>query len=221
MHAFIGTFCFVHFKPRVVRYSFYRVTFALDGDLSSTSRDPLSWHKYETAWCENRRFLQRVSSLHWSEQRRFKEAYDRSLQSAASSSSSAKQRKRLLSSSSGDASSSSSSEERREKKLALPLLLGLKQLGRSLRYMTSAERSKAVKALKKADDKERRAEEAKRERALSRAGEQLNGEWEFGHDFVCTVCCATYDELREVLHHKWDAHPFCLVAHVTLRHSIR
>ena len=46
---------------------------------------------------------------------------------------------------------------------------------------------------------------------------QLNGEWESPHDFMCSSCAIVYDELREVLHHKWEAHPYCLVAHVTLR----
>ena len=34
------------------------------------------------------------------------------------------------------------------------------------------------------------------------------------------LCFAVYDELREVLHHKWEAHPYCLVAHVTLRRDL-
>jgi hypothetical protein len=44
----------------------------------------------------------------------------------------------------------------------------------------------------------------------------LNGEWELEHDFMCSSCGEIFDELREVWHHKWDAHPRCLVAHVTL-----
>ncbi len=173
-------------------------------------RDPLSWHKYEPAWSDSRLFLQRVSTLHWSEQRKLKEVYDRSLQTRASSS----KRKRLLSSSSAEAADES---RREKKKQALPLWLGLRQMGRSIKYMTQAERTKAVRALKRTEEKHRRQREAREARVQG----ELNGEWEFGHDFTCTVCCATYDELREVLHHKWDAHPFCLVAHVTLGHSIR
>ena len=44
----------------------------------------------------------------------------------------------------------------------------------------------------------------------------LNGEWELEHDFMCSSCGEIFDELREVWHHKWDAHPRCLVMHVTL-----
>ena len=44
----------------------------------------------------------------------------------------------------------------------------------------------------------------------------LNGEWELDHDFMCSSCGEIFDELREVWHHKWDAHPQCLVMHVTL-----
>ena len=44
----------------------------------------------------------------------------------------------------------------------------------------------------------------------------LNGEWERSHTFVCGSCNANFDELREALHHKWDDHPYCLVAHFTL-----
>ena len=44
----------------------------------------------------------------------------------------------------------------------------------------------------------------------------LNGEWERSHNFVCGACNANFDELREALHHKWDDHPYCLVAHFTL-----
>ena len=44
----------------------------------------------------------------------------------------------------------------------------------------------------------------------------MNGEWELEHDFMCSTCGQIFDELREVWHHKWDAHPRCLVMHVTL-----
>merc|ERR1712083_1026022 len=50
---------------------------------------------------------------------------------------------------------------------------------------------------------------------------KLNGEWESHHDFMCSTCAIVYDELREVLHHKWEAHPYCLVAHVTLRMDLK
>merc|ERR1711936_1231852 len=49
----------------------------------------------------------------------------------------------------------------------------------------------------------------------------LNGEWESHHDFMCSTCAIVYDELREVLHHKWEAHPYCLVAHITFRMDLK
>jgi hypothetical protein len=48
----------------------------------------------------------------------------------------------------------------------------------------------------------------------------LNGEWERNHNFVCGACNANFDELREALHHKWDDHPYCLVAHFTLHSQL-
>merc|ERR1711879_166185 len=36
----------------------------------------------------------------------------------------------------------------------------------------------------------------------------------------CSSCAIVYDELREVLHHKWEAHPYCLVTHVTLQRDL-
>ncbi len=177
----------------------------------SICSNPLSWHKYENAWSEDRNFIQRISSLHWSEQRRIKEIYDRSVQSNAGMAAAAKKKKL-----------GGIGDETKDKRLALPLSLGLKQTGRSVKYMTATERDKAARVAKRVEERERRKEEEKmKKREESGGGGELSGEWERGHDFVCTVCCASYDELREVLHHKWDAHPFCLVAHVTLRHSIR
>merc|ERR1712141_306803 len=37
---------------------------------------------------------------------------------------------------------------------------------------------------------------------------------------MCSSCATVYDELREILHHKWEAHPYCLVAHVTLKRDL-
>ena len=49
----------------------------------------------------------------------------------------------------------------------------------------------------------------------------INGEWETEHNYMCSACGALFDELREVMHHKWDEHPYCLVAHVTLREQLQ
>ena len=54
-------------------------------------------------------------------------------------------------------------------------------------------------------------------RADSLKYDVINGEWESDHNYMCSACGALYDELREVMHHKWEAHPYALVAHISLR----
>ena len=49
----------------------------------------------------------------------------------------------------------------------------------------------------------------------------LNGEWEISHDFMCSSCNIVFDDIIEILHHKWEAHPYCLVSHVTLPPDLR
>jgi len=140
---------------------------------------PLSWHKYEGAGSESRPFLAAMSSLHWSEQRRFKDVFDKSLM--------AKGRKKSV----VDPASE------RSKKTFLPSLLGLKRKGRNSKLTEDSNLSSAPSELT-----------------------TLGGEWEKEHRFACTVCGEEFDELREVMHHKWDAHPYCLVAHVALEESL-
>ena len=41
------------------------------------------------------------------------------------------------------------------------------------------------------------------------------------HSFVCSVCGIEYDDVLEIMHHKWEAHPHCLVAHVSLKHNLQ
>ena len=48
----------------------------------------------------------------------------------------------------------------------------------------------------------------------------MNGEWERSHIFVCGACNTKFLELREALEHKWDEHPYCLVAHFTLHNQL-
>merc|ERR1719410_746419 len=49
---------------------------------------------------------------------------------------------------------------------------------------------------------------------------KLNGEWEIEHSFLCSVCGIEYDDVLEILHHKWESHPHCLVTHVSLKEGI-
>lgn len=164
--------------------------------------DHLTWQKYESRWnTENRRFLQSMSHLPWPEQRRFKQVFDQSLSSKV----------RLKKK---DECEFASREKRgmAAKKQTVPHILDLKQQGRSIKYMTNTEREELRKKLAK--------QELENEKADPVHG-HLNGEWESQHDFMCSTCAIVYDELREVLHHKWDDHPYCLVAHVTLEENLR
>ena len=79
----------------------------------------------------------------------------------------------------------------------VPSAVGLKQLKRDYH-----SRSKRTHSSRKRDASE------------------LGGEWETGHNYMCSACGAMFDELREVMHHKWDDHPYCLVTHVTLRDEL-
>ena len=97
--------------------------------------------------------------------------------------------------------------------------LNLKQLGKSIKYMTINERDilklEKAKQLKSKEKAEKRAGQIKTQES------GINGEWETDHDFMCTSCDIVFDELREILHHKWEAHPYCLVAHITFRRDLR
>merc|ERR1719336_3565462 len=48
----------------------------------------------------------------------------------------------------------------------------------------------------------------------------MAGEWEQEHSYMCTVCGVEYDDMMEILHHKWESHPNCLVAHVNVRGNV-
>ena len=162
-------------------------------------KDLLSWHKYEGGRKDNRNFLQRMSNLSWPQQREFKSVYDQGVAYKTNKNN----RKRLYSSSSD---SESRSPRKDAKKICLPTSLGMKQQGRSVKYMTASEREKRRLSMK--------------EEIKVRFEGELNGEWETDHLFMCSVCAETYDELREVMHHKWDSHPYCLVTHITLQEKL-
>ncbi|XP_040577853.1 uncharacterized protein [Lepeophtheirus salmonis] len=48
----------------------------------------------------------------------------------------------------------------------------------------------------------------------------FSGEWEYDRTYICSVCSHQFDDLEEVMHHKWEEHPYCLVSHITLLNSI-
>ncbi|TRY79698.1 hypothetical protein TCAL_08328 [Tigriopus californicus] len=155
------------------------------------SRNLLSWHKFENAQSENRKFLQGLSSFPWSEQQKMKVAFDQALTKNRS-------RKRTLSCSDSESACPAKSVKKRS---LLLQGLDLKQLGRSVKYMTASE----------FEDRKRNA--PKEYRYVG----DFNGEWENEHVFMCSVCAEIFDDLREVMHHKWDAHPYCLVSHLTMQ----
>ena len=97
--------------------------------------------------------------------------------------------------------------------------LNLKQLGKSIKYMTINERD--VLKLEKAKQLKSKEKADKKAGQIKSQESGLNGEWESFHDFMCTSCNIVFDELREILHHKWEAHPYCLVAHITFRRDLR
>ena len=88
----------------------------------------------------------------------------------------------------------------------LPARLELKQVGRSVKYMKAQERS-AVRVGGSEEDQ-------------ITVG-QMSGEWEQEFSFVCCVCAIEYDDVLEIMHHKWEFHPHCLVTHVSLREGMR
>ena len=76
--------------------------------------------------------------------------------------------------------------------------------GKSVKYMKTSERLEARQL-------------ANNDVTADLKYDVINGEWETEHNYMCSACGALYDELREVMHHKWEAHPYALVAHISLR----
>jgi len=98
----------------------------------------------------------------------------------------------------------------------LPTKLELRQVGRSVKYMTAQERSIAAAANHTASGNGGGLTEPPAAPELG----TLSGEWEAEHSFVCSVCCVEYDDVLEIMHHKWEAHPHCLVEHVSLKENL-
>ena len=136
-----------------------------------------------------------MSKISWSDQRAFREAYDKF---------------RL-------ASQPANPTREMPKKNNLVQGLNLKQMEKSIKYMTITEREAKAKQLKAKERADRRLTKADK---LLTPPSIMNGEWENQHDFMCSSCAIVFDDLREILHHKWEAHPYCLVAHVTLRRDL-
>jgi hypothetical protein len=140
----------------------------------------------------SRRFLVKLSALHWSEQRKIKEKLDEAL--VAKKAPGRRSEKPL---------------DPTVRQSGVPARLELRQVGRSVKYMKSVEREAVGRP---------GAGEAGGPKAVMG---QLQGEWEQEFSFVCSVCAIEYDDVREIMHHKWESHPHCLVTHVSLREGMR
>merc|ERR1719278_265415 len=90
----------------------------------------------------------------------------------------------------------------------LPARLELRQVGKLIKYMKAQEREAVKEMIGHSIEKEL-------------VHGELSGEWEQEFSFVCSVCAIEYDDVLEIMHHKWEAHPHCLVTHVSLREGLQ
>ena len=88
----------------------------------------------------------------------------------------------------------------------MPTKLDLKQVGKSVKY-SKGRLKNSQPAVKSAP--------------FALVLGTLSGEWEAEHSFVCSVCGIEYDDVLEIMHHKWEVHPHCLVTHVSLKHNLQ
>merc|ERR1719483_2042477 len=145
----------------------------------------------------DRGLVTKLAKLPWSEQRKVKEKFDAALV--------AKRTKRV--SLSGEPGGQHLGHSSGIRQSAVTNRLDLKQLGRSVKYMKVGER-------------EAQAKERDQRKQPSVMEGTLNGEWEIEHSFLCSVCGIEYDDVLEILHHKWESHPHCLVTHVSLKEGV-
>ena len=90
---------------------------------------------------------------------------------------------------------------------AMPAKLDLKQIGKSVKYSKGRTKGPQVKL--------------EATPPFAPVLGTLAGEWEAEHSFVCSVCGIEYDDVLEIMHHKWEMHPHCLVTHVSLKENLR
>ena len=145
----------------------------------------------------NRRLVTKLAKLPWSEQRKVKEKFDAALVS--------KRTKRV--SVSGETMGQNVGHCSGIRQSGVTNRLELKQVGRSVKYMKVGER-------------EAQAKERDQRKLFSVVEGKINGEWEIEHSFLCSVCGIEYDDVLEILHHKWESHPHCLVTHVSLKEGV-
>jgi len=169
------------------------------GGWELSDRDYLSWHKYENRWSDSRRFLMSMSHLPWSEQIKFKKVFDLAVST------------KLVKRPAEESSVSDGPLKKfpgKRKHNSLMGAIGLRQTSKSAKYMSINEREELKqKAI-------RRELVSKQSTDINSSRSNLNGEWERDHFFVCGACSEHFDDLGKAMSHKWDAHPYCLVAHV-------
>ena len=152
--------------------------------------------RYESVWEDKRRFLERMSSLAWPVQARFKGVYDSWI--------SHREGRRETASAAVDKALTKFSPQSLELKqvgqepvidlgcyeqvlihAGMTSMSMLFQVHRSVKYMTAAER-------------EARREEVEGRREVRIVNGEIRGEWELEHTYLCAACAEPFDELREV-----------------------
>ena len=128
-------------KDDVWTSSGWEVRSSVIGTLESYGKVHLSWKSYETDGKSYYKFLQHLSQLHWPEQSKFQNVFDKYLKLQTPKKNHRQSSEALSSNTENDNSPS----EQPNRRTCLPQSIGLKQLGRSLRYMTQAEKREMEK----------------------------------------------------------------------------
>ena len=142
----------------------------------------------------DRRLVTSMSRMPWTEQRMVKQRMDTNLLG-----------KRAVKRASVGGEQTGSSVRQSN----ITSLLDLVQTGKSVKYMKQVEREALGREITKVSPL-----------ALQLHNGEMSGEWELEHSYMCTVCGVEYDDMMEILHHKWESHPNCLVAHVNVKDNV-
>ena len=191
------------------------------------ANDSLRWQKYDQPPQQQQQLeqnqdphkvLMKMSHLSWSEQRQFQQIFNSYGDISSSASSSNNSLRELVQT----PSRLKFELSKKEKMIQGLKYLDLKQLEKRKNKKSSNLNKISSFAGAKLVNNGQAKLDSKLSENVADVNEigNLNGEWEDAHDFMCSTCAIVYDELREVLHHKWEAHPYCLVAHVTLRRDL-
>ena len=118
-------------KEDVWGTSGWEVNSNIAGTINGYGKNTLTWKNYESSGKGFCVFLQHLSQLTWPEQNRFKEVFDKYLRAAS--------KKISVQTTEGNfrrVGNSCSASPEANRKACLPQSIGLKQLGRSIKYMT-------------------------------------------------------------------------------------